>query len=442
MKLKPTAFGSLACLALAVSMSPGFVQVSRASDVSDWLGKNLESLVSVYRDLHAHPELSFHEEATAKRLAAEWRAAGLSVTEAVGKTGVVGVLKNGEGPTVLVRTDLDALPITEQTGLPYESKVTVKDDERGETVGVMHACGHDVHMTVQLGVARWLATHRDQWKGTVVFVGQPAEEKISGAKAMLADGLYLRFPKPDYALALHVTNDLETGQVSWVSGPMMASSTSVDVTVRGKGGHGAAPHETVDPVTMAALLVLDLQTIVSREVRPIDPSVVTIGSIHGGTKHNIIPDEVKLQLTLRAYREDVRQQLIDGIQRRVDALSTAHRAPAGVVTLRESTPPTVNTPALVDLVLPALRAELGDANITEAEPRMGAEDFGLYSQDNTPIFMFWLGTVNPQVMADAIQHGTRPAATHSPKFAPDAPPSVATGVRAMTAAVLKLLPAK
>ena len=433
--LLPLLFSIVAC-------GSGLGQPALAGDVADWLVPNLGNLVSLYQDLHAHPELSFHEEATAKRLAAEWRAAGLEVTEGVGKTGVVAILKNGDGPTVLVRTDMDALPITEQTGLPYASKVTVKDDERGETVGVMHACGHDVHMTVEVGVARWLAAHRDQWKGTVVFVGQPAEEKITGARNMLADGLYRRFPRPNYALALHVTNDLETGQVSWVSGPMMASSTSVDVTVRGKGGHGAAPHETVDPVVMAALLVLDLQTIVSREIRPIDPAVVTVGSIHGGTKHNIIPDEVKLQLTLRSYREDVRQQLIEAIKRRVNALALAHRAPEGLVAMRESTPPTVNTPSLVERVLPALRAELGDANIKPAEPRMGAEDFGLYSQDDTPIFMFWLGTVNPQVMANAIQHGERTAATHSPKFAPDAAPSIATGVRAMSAAVLELLPAK
>jgi hippurate hydrolase len=426
---------------LLMVVGVGSASATDGDDTPAWLEKNLSPLLTLYRHLHAHPELSYHEVDTAKRIAAEWREAGFTVTEGVGKTGVVGLLKNGDGPTVLLRTDLDALPIAEQTGLPYASRATAHDDD-GNEVGVMHACGHDVHMTVLVGIAQLLAASKDRWRGTVVLVGQPAEEKVGGARAMLADGLYRRFPKPDFALALHVTNDIETGKVSWVSGPMMASSTSVDVTIRGKGGHGAAPQETVDPIALAALFVLDLQTIVSREMRPIDPVVITVGSIHGGTKHNIIPDEVKLQLTLRAYREDVRQRLIEGIRRRVDALATAHRAPAGTVTLRESTPPTINTPALVERVLPALQAALGEANVVAAEPRMGAEDFGLFSQDDVPIFMFWLGAVPPQAMAAAKERGEGVPGPHSPRFAPDPSPTISTGVRAMAAAVTELLPAK
>ena len=297
----------------------------RAGAADPSVDAHLDELVGLYKHLHTHPELSFQEFETAKRVAEELRKAGAEVTSGVGKLGVVGVLRNGEGPTVLVRADLDALPVTEATGLPYAS--TAKATAAGkDEVGVMHACGHDVHMTCLVGTARWLAEHKDRWKGTVVLIGQPAEEMIGGAQAMLEDGLYTRFPKPDFALALHVISDQPTGTVAYTSGPALAGSTAVDVVIRGKGGHGAAPHDTVDPIVLAALAVLDFQTIVSREVNPIHPAVVTVGSIHGGTKHNIIPDEVRLQLTLRAYRDEVAAQLIDGIKRRVAGLARAHRA--------------------------------------------------------------------------------------------------------------------
>ncbi|MBX6314002.1 MAG: amidohydrolase, partial [Isosphaeraceae bacterium] len=363
-----------------------------------WIESHLAELVTLYQHLHAHPELSFQEVETARRIAEELRRTGCEVTTGVGKLGVVGVLKNGAGPTVLVRTDLDALPVTEATDLPYASRVTTKDDD-GNTVGVMHACGHDLHMASFLGTARWLADHKDRWSGTVLFIGQPAEEKIGGAKQMLADGLYDRFPRPDYALALHVAHDLETGKVGYCSGPAMAGSTSVDVIVRGQGGHGAMPHNTIDPVVLAALLVLDLQTIVSREVKPIEPAVVTVGAIHGGTKHNIIPNEVRLQLTLRAYRDEVRDQLIEGIRRRANALAQGHRAPAPSVEIGESTPPTINTPALVGKVVPALEQALGASNVERVEPTMGAEDFGLFGQGGIPTFLFRLGTIPPERIA-------------------------------------------
>jgi hippurate hydrolase len=351
---------------------------------------------------------------------------------------VVGLLKNGDGPTVLVRTDLDALPVKEATGLPFASKAVATDRE-GKQVGVMHACGHDVHMTCLVGTARWLASHRDRWSGTVVLIGQPAEEAISGAKAMLADGLYSRFPKPDFALALHVTNDQPTGIVTYTSGPAFAGSTSVNVTVRGKGGHGASPHLTVDPIVLAALVIVDLQTINSREVDPLAHSVVTVGSIHGGTKHNIIPDEVRLQLTLRSYREDVRDLQIDGIKRRIAGLSQAHRAPSPSFEIQETTPPTVNTPALVARVVPSLVKELGEKNVKSVDPVMGAEDFGLFGANGIPTFMFRVGTIAPERLKKAKAEAKGLPSLHSALYYPEAPESIRTGVRAMTAAVTDLL---
>ncbi len=420
-------------IALALTALP------RATAEENWFDTHKPELMRLYEHLHSHPELSYHETDTASRLAAELRKAGAQVTEKVGGTGVVGVLTNGAGPTVLVRSDLDALPVTEATGLPYASRVKAENDA-GESVGVMHACGHDVHMTSLVGTARWLADHRNRWKGTVVLVGQPAEERIGGAKKMLADGLYERFPKPDYALALHVAHDLPTGQVGYCPGPALASSTSVDVFMKGRGGHGAMPHHTVDPITLAALLVLDLQTIVSREVSPIEPAVLTVGSIHGGSKHNIIPDEVHLQLTLRAYSESVRTQLIEGIRRRANGLAQAHQAPKPVVEVGESTPATINTPSLVEAVLPALNATLGTENVVRVEPTMGAEDFGLFRQGGVPIFMFRLGTIPPERVKQSQDGGAPLPSLHSALYHPDPEPSLRTGIQAMTASVIKLLP--
>ncbi len=435
-KRRVTAFLLPTILALATAPS-------RAKDNGadgPWLDASLGDLVGLYKHLHTHPELSYHEVETAKRVADELRQAGAEVTEGVGQHGVVGVLRNGDGPTVLVRSDLDALPVTEATGLPYASRITTKDGG-GKAVGVMHACGHDIHMTCLVGTARWLGSHKDRWKGTVILIGQPAEEMIGGAEKMLADGLYERFPKPDAALALHVAHDLETGRVGYTSGPALASATAVDVIVRGKGGHGAMPNNSVDPIVLSALLVLDLQTIVSREISPIEPAVVSVGSIHGGTKHNIIPAEVHLQLTLRAYNESVRSQLIEGIRRRAEALATAHRAPAPTVTVGESTPPTINTPSLVAKVVPALEETLGTTNVVQVEPTMGAEDFGLFSRDGVPIFMFRLGSIPPdRVVKSKGEHGDSLPSLHSPLYSPDPEPTIRTGIRAMTSAVVRLLP--
>jgi hippurate hydrolase len=415
--------------------------VAGRAGADDWIDGQMPRLMELYKHLHAHPELSFQEFETARRMAEELKAAGAEVTTGVGKLGVVGVLRNGEGPTVLVRTDMDALPVTEQTGLSYASRVRVELEE-GQHVGVMHACGHDIHMTCLVGVARWLAEHRDRWSGTVLLIAQPAEEKIGGAAEMLKDGLYQRFPRPDFALALHTAPDLATGRVAFCPGPAMAGSTSVDLVVRGQGGHGAMPQNAVDPVVLAALLVLDLQTIVSREIRPIDPAVVTVGSIHGGTKHNIIPAEVRLQLTLRSFRDEVRDQLIGGIERRAKGLAQAHRAPEPIIEVSDGTPPTINTPELVERVVPLLRAELGEENVEQVEPTMGAEDFGLFGEGGVPTFMFRLGTIPPERLEKAEADGEMLPSLHSPLYAPDPAPSVATGIRAMTAAVVGLLPPK
>ncbi len=406
-----------------------------------WIAAHRTELDALYKHLHTHPELSFQEHETARRIAEELRKAGAEVTTGVGRVGVVGVLRNGPGPVVLVRTDMDALPVTEETGLLYASRQKATD-KAGRSVGVMHACGHDVHMTCFVGTARWLADHKDRWSGTVLLVAQPAEEAIGGARAMLDDGLYSRFPRPTFALALHCTADQPTGTVHYCPGPMLASSTSVLITLRGKGGHGAWPHRTVDPIVLASLVVLDLQTIVSREIAPGDPAVVTVGSIHGGTRHNIIPDEVKLQLTLRAFSESVRQQLLEGIRRRVDGLAKAHRAPEPSVVVEESTPPTINSPDLVERVVAAFREAFASEKVIRTSPVMGAEDFGLFGEGKIPVCMFWIGTIDPaRIEAARTRNETLPA-LHSSKYYPDPGPSIETGLRAMTSAVVKLLPVR
>jgi hippurate hydrolase len=413
----------------------------RIASVDSWLATHQAELLSLYTDLHTHPELSYQEVQTSARIAQELKKAGAKVSSGVGKLGVVGLLENGSGPTVLVRTDMDALPVVERTGLPYASKVKAHDNQ-GREVGVMHACGHDMHMTCFVGTARWLAEHKDRWSGTVVMVAQPAEEAIGGAKNMLADGLYRRFPKPDFALALHCNSNEPAGDVFYRPGPLLASSTSLSVTIRGKGGHGAWPHRTVDPILLAALAILDFQTIVSREVEPIQPAVVTVGSIHGGTKHNIISDEVKLQLSLRAFSEKVRLQLIQGIERRVKALAEAHRAPAPSVEIEEYTPATINDPALVQHVVPFLSAALGSEHVRATDPVMGAEDFALYAEDNVPIMMFWIGTLSAERIAAAKLKGADLPVLHSAFYYPEPAPSLATGIKAMTGAVVGLLPPK
>lgn len=401
-------------------------------------------LEELYLDLHRNPELSYQEQQTMGRVAGELRDLGFEVTENVGGFGFVGVIRNGEGPTVMIRTDLDALPLEEATGLPYASRVRAIN-QAGDEVFVMHACGHDIHMAAFVGTARRLVEMKDSWRGTLVMIGQPAEERGGGAKAMLADGLFERFPKPDYNLALHDGAGVPAGTVGYTSGYALANVDSVDIIVHGIGGHGAYPHTTKDPVVLAALIVVDLQTLVSRTISPLDPGVVTVGSFHGGTKHNIISDEVKLQLTVRSYTDEVRKTLLDGIKRIAVNQGRAAGLPENLlpeVTVREDefTPATYNDPALADRVAEAMRAAGVATVIRETPPVMGGEDFSHYgrTEDNIPSFIFWIGAVNPEEYAATVAAGGSFPSLHSPFFAPDPEPTIKTGVRAMTVAALEL----
>ncbi|MCI0418225.1 MAG: amidohydrolase, partial [Acidobacteria bacterium] len=380
-----TTFGFLAILAtLITGQTRMAAQTPALLEVESRVNAEYESLFQLYRHLHANPELSFQEAKTSERLQQELRSAGFEVTGNFGGHGLVGVLKNGTGPTVMIRTDLDGLPVIEQTGLEYASRVKTKD-EQGNEVGVMHACGHDLHMTCFVGTARLLSQFKDRWRGTLVMIGQPAEERGSGAKAMLAAGLFQKFPKPDYVLALHDAASLEAGKVGIVEGPALAGTSSVDLTIRGISGHGAWSYVTKDPIVLAAQTVLGLQTIVSREMRAIDPAVVTVGSIHGGTKHNIIPDDVQLQLTIRFFSEAIRSQLLAGIERIAKGMAQAAGVPPGrepIMRVREaeSIGPTVNHPELTRRAGSAMAGILGKNNVVTSEPVMGGEDFGYFGR--------------------------------------------------------------
>jgi hippurate hydrolase len=414
--------------------------------------RELPQLVNTYKMLHAAPELSHYEVKTSAFLAQQLRALGYEVTENVGRYentqwkghGVVAVMKNGAGPTVLVRSDMDALPVDEQTGLPYASTVKTKNDA-GQEVSVMHACGHDVHMTSLIGTATMLARLKDQWRGTLVLIGQPAEETIDGAKAMLADGLYSRIPKPDYAIALHDSADLEAGKVSYAPGYAMANSTTVEITIRGLGGHGSKPEATKDPIVVAAQVILALQTIVSRENSPLDPAVVTVGSIHGGAKSNIIPDEVKMMLTVRSYKEEVRQHILASISRITKNIAAAagipeDRAPIVKASDHEMTPALYNDPQLTERVAKTLQQTLGAENVVQIPPIMASEDFGRYSLDHQiPSLLFNLGAVEPAKVAASKQSGKPLPSLHSSLFAPLPEPTLRTGVKAMTSVVLELM---
>jgi amidohydrolase len=400
------------------------------------------SLDALYRDLHQNPELSLHEEKTAAKLAARLRTLGFDVTEHVGGTGIVGVLRNGKGPTVLVRTELDALPVKEATGLPYASTATYKD-ETGTLLPVMHACGHDVHMTSWVGAATLLANSKDTWRGTLLFVGEPAEELGRGANMMVADGFLKRFPHPDFSIAVHDSGFYAAGTVALVSGFAHANVDMVDITIYGKGGHGALPQLTIDPIVIAARTVVTLQTIVAREVNPLDPAVVTVGSIHGGTKHNIIPDEVKLQLTVRSYKAEVQKQLLSAIERIAKAEALAARAPkepAVVVLKEQSALALYNDPKLTERLATALRRGLGDAAVVEGQPIMASEDFGVFGRAaGVPSVYIFLGAAEPAALAKAQLAGTAVPGIHSALFAPDRVPTLRTGISALTLSALELL---
>lgn len=436
-------------LPAAVFTTPLFAVDAALRDlVAQRVAADYPALDAFYKDLHLHPELSLMEEKTSAKVAAELRAAGFEVTEKFGGYGVVAVLKNGAGPTLLIRSDLDGLPVQEETGLPYASKAVVKD-LTGREVPAMQACGHDIHMSCLVGTARSLAGLRDRWSGTLILIGQAAEERGIGARAMLTEGLYRKFPKPDFAIALHDSATLPTGSIGTVEGYIMANVDTAEITVRGIGGHGAYPHATKDPVVLAARIVVALQTIVSRETRPVEPAVVTVGSIHGGTKSNVIPDEVKLQLTLRSYSPNVRAHTIEAIKRicRGEAIAAGmpdDRMPIVTVVEDEFTPATFNDPALTRRVRGAIVDWLGADAVKTIDPEMGGEDFSQFglTTDKIPICLFRLGAVAPEKVEESQRTGVPLPSLHSSKFAPVPEPTIKTGITAMTATALTLLAKK
>ena len=436
-----------ACLLACVGLAPAVAQ-----NLEGLVGDQLSGLVSTYQGIHAHPELSHREEHTSALLAAELRKSGYTVTERVGKYpdgtqayGVVAILQNGPGPKLLIRTDMDALPIVEETGVSYASHVKSKN-AAGQEVGVMHACGHDVHVTTMIGTARVLAATKSKWHGTVMLIGQPSEETIDGAKAMLADHLYERFGTPDLAIALHDTNTRAAGTVSLASGPALAGSTSVDVVIRGIGGHGAEPQAGKDPIVMAGEFIVQLQTIVSRQENPRDPSVVTIGDIHGGTKRNIIPYEVKMEITARTFSDRSRQIVVDGIRRTAQGIALSAGVPdnlAPIVTVldAESTPVMYNDPALAARVKSALVNTLGAGNVFDDGPAMASEDFGVFGLEGhkIPTVMFGLGAMDPTKFAEAQAAGKTLPGPHTSLFQPSPEPTLRTGVTAMSSVAIALL---
>ena len=437
----------------AALMAAGALLCSNAAFAQDdglraGVQEDMPELMELYRDLHANPELSFEEDETAAKLAARMRTLGLEVTEGVGKTGVVAVMENGEGPTVLIRADMDGLPVIEQTGLPFASTVKATPATGVET-GVMHACGHDTHMTAWIGAAQQLVDHKDEWSGTLVMILQPAEEVGEGALAMLEDGLFTRFPKPDYAIAFHDAAQFPAGTIGYSPGYALANVDSVDITVKGVGGHGAYPQSTKDPVVLASSIVMKLQTLVSRELSPLEPGVVTVGSFRAGSKHNIISDEAKLQLTVRSYTDEARKLLLDGIARiaRGEAIAAGiadDQLP--VVTVADPyTPSTFNDPEFTETVMTGFRTRFGEDRVMQVPSVMGGEDFSQYRRadpDGVESLIFWIGGV-PEDEWQAAQNGEGALPSlHSPFWAPDAEKVIETGAEALAAAAIDLMPAK
>jgi amidohydrolase len=394
----------------------------------------------LYLDLHRNPELSFHEEKTAAKLAAGLRGLGYTVTTGVGHTGVVGILKNGDGPVVMLRTELDALPVEEKTGLPYASTVRTKDDS-GVDVGVMHACGHDVHMSSWMGTARIMASTRARWRGTLMLIGQPAEEGGGGAKAMLTDGLFTRFPRPNYAVAVHDDARDPAGIIGYHAGAILSNANTVKITIYGRGGHGARPESTVDPIVIAARTVLALQTIVSREISPFDPAVVTVGSIHGGTKANIIPSEVNLDLTVRSLSDAMREHLLSAIHRIVNAEAAAAGAPREPrVEVTDGGYALVNDPAVTQRVAGALVRELGPEKVQDRPPEMVSEDFSEFQRLGVPTLMLRIGAVERTKYDAAMKSGDALPSLHSALFAPDREPTIKAAIAAEVITLRELMP--
>ena len=430
-------------LLLSAGAAMSLATPSTAAPLSDAIRADMPQLMALYRDLHAHPELSMQEVRTPAKLAPERRKLGFQVTEKVGKTGVVAVMKNGPGPVLLLRADMDALPVTEETGLPFASKVRGTSRSGIET-GVMHACGHDTHVTSWLGTARRLAAMKDQWSGTLVMILQPGEETVEGAKAMLDDGLYTRFPKPDYLLAFHDAASLPAGKIGITPGYALANVDSVNIVIHGVGGHGAYPQTTRDPIVLGAKIVMALQTLVSRENNPFEPAVVTVGSFHAGTKNNIISDQAKLQLTVRSYPIEVQKKLIDGIRRIARGEAIAAGLPDDKmpeVTISEAAPSTFNTDAFSTRLRGLFTGHFGAERVVETKPIMASEDFSQFWQaDKTKqAVIFWVGGT-PQAKWDAAGGDeTKLPGLHSPLWAPDAEAVISTATEALTVAAIDIL---
>jgi amidohydrolase len=421
-----------------------FLVISQTSyaqaDLSSRLDKEQEGLENFYRELHRFPELSFMEFHTADKLAGELESLGFEVHRGIGGNTLVGLLRNGEGPVVMVRTDMDALPIVEKTGLPYASEVVTEDFE-GNTVPAMHACGHDMHMTVWTGTARMMASMKDRWKGTLMMIAQQAEERSGGAGRALEAGLYSDFPVPDYALAYHVSDKLPSGTFGYCPGPIMAGVSSVDIIIYGVGGHGAQPDRTIDPIVLSARFITDIQTIVSRELSPLQPAVVTVGSIHGGTKHNIIPEEVKLQLTIRYYDQSAGDQIVSALRRIGNGLAASAGLPPekypDVTVQDESTPPLINNPQLTQRLADVLSSVFGEDSVIRVDPLMVGEDFGQYglTSEKVPICLMWLGAVPPEKYIS----GEPLPGLHTAYFYPDFPATIRTGVEGMVSMLMELM---
>jgi len=427
------------CTCIALSAIPALAQQAAPlkNDVATRVDAMYPWLDTIYKDLHAHPEIAFQETRTAGKLAAEMRKLGFTVTEKVGKTGVVAVLKNGAGPTVLVRTDMDGLPMEEKTGLPYASRARAVSE--GRETFVTHSCGHDIHMSSWLGAARTLVELKSQWKGTLVFIGQPAEEIVSGAKAMLDDGLFKRFPKPDYAFALH-SWPLAHGTVGFNDGPVSSNSDALEIVFKGRGGHGSAPDKTVDPIAIAARFVVDVQTVVSREKDPKEFGVVTVGAIQGGTVGNIIPDSVQVRGTIRSYSPQVRAKLLEGVRRVANASAAMANAPAPDVQLIAGGVAIVNSAELVNKTEAVFKDAFGAENAQRMPAMTASEDFSLFVNEGVPSMFFFTGVYDAAAVKEAERDGGKPIAfNHSPFYAPVPEPSIKTGARAMSLAVLNVL---
>lgn len=430
-----------AVLLLILGSAGGNANAAPNLSIEAWIAQNLNPLLDIYRHIHANPELSLYEEKTAELAATALRNAGYQVQTGIGGHGVVGILRNGDGPTVLIRGDMDALPITETTGLPYASNARAVTAD-GLEVGVMHACGHDMHVTNLIGSATLLADLRDQWRGTLVMLAQPAEELGKGSLNMLNDGLLKRIPMPDYALAMHVSSEVPAGSIGYVSGWTAANVDTVKIAIHGRGGHGARPNEANDPIVTAAQLVTALQTLVSRRLPPIDPAVVTVGSFHGGSKSNIIPERVDLALTVRSYSPEARRTLLDGIRQLTDGTCQAFGCPkpADIWINPDATPAVYNDPALTARAVAALQQDLGAEHVTEIKATLTGEDFGRYTiAGGFPSLLFRVGTVNPEVWRQAKATNTPLPGLHSSLYAPDAKPTLITSLRATAAIALDLL---